>query len=245
MRQARPLSAVAATVSRARGRPCSTARQSMRHWHLAIYFLRGRCAVGLGPAPIDSNHARKFISRPLAMCWRSAADTTFAVNHFDRSRAEKGSPIRAGVHENVMSLRDAVRDKERLMAVRSKTHTGQEAAPNQARRWAAGGLERCEGTLPLRDRRGERHAGELDKHREVRRIQRQQRGDVRASERAGKQSRPPSMSSYHSSRVPSGFSIRPKSSGGKSRALRPLPLAFVNRAFRTNRSSSANSSVEN
>jgi hypothetical protein len=57
--------------------------------------------------------------------------------------------------------------------------------------------------------------------------------------------RPPSMSSYQSSRVPSGFSIRPKSSGGKSRALRPLPLAFVNRAFRTNRSSSANSSVEN
>ena len=57
--------------------------------------------------------------------------------------------------------------------------------------------------------------------------------------------RPPSMSSYHSSRVPSGFSIRPKSSGGKSRALRPLPLAFVNRAFRTKRSSSANSSVEN
>ena len=34
-------------------------------------------------------------------------------------------------HANVMSLRDAVRAKERLMAVRSKTHTGQEAAADR------------------------------------------------------------------------------------------------------------------
>jgi hypothetical protein len=54
-------------------------------------------------------------------------------------------------------------------------------------------------------------------------------------------SRPSSISSYHASRVPSGFSIRPKSNGGRSSALRPVPCDFCKRVWRTNRSSSASS----
>jgi len=57
--------------------------------------------------------------------------------------------------------------------------------------------------------------------------------------------RSPSMSSYQESRVPRGLRIRPRSNGGRSSGLQPLPLAFVNLALRTNRSSSANCSAEN
>jgi len=46
--------------------------------------------------------------------------------------------------------------------------------------------------------------------------------------------KPAFIPSCHSSRVPSGFSIRPKSNGGRSSALRPLTDVFFNRALRTN-----------
>lgn len=57
--------------------------------------------------------------------------------------------------------------------------------------------------------------------------------------------RPSSISSYHCSRVPSDCRLRPKSNGGKSRALCPSPRVFSSRVWRTDFSNSANSSGEN
>ena len=55
-------------------------------------------------------------------------------------------------------------------------------------------------------------------------------GDFHSDEEGGVESvphtRPSNISSYHCSRVPSGCNVRPKSSGARSRALRPLPQSF-------------------
>ena len=102
--------------------------------------------------------------------------------------------------------------------------------------------------LRLRGRRSEWQARELSKHREVHSIECQHRRNVRALKTRVNRvdhARPSSISSYQSVREPKGFNIRPKFSGGRSRGLSPCPLVFVKRAFRTNRSSRANSSADN
>ena len=70
-------------------------------------------------------------------------------------------------------------------------------------------------------------------------------GDKKASVQTVLHSRPSSISSYHSSRVPSGCNTWPKSNGGKSRALWPPLRVFWRRICRMTLSNSASSSGEN
>jgi hypothetical protein len=70
-------------------------------------------------------------------------------------------------------------------------------------------------------------------------------GDKKARVQTVLHIRPSNISSYHSSRVPSGCSTWPKSNGGKSRALWPPLRVFRRRICRMIISNSASSSEEN